>query len=514
MPGIVTRRFRHHNADQFFEAFSEAEATRMYLFIGRVTPWSDETNPPSPTDSVTNTRFEIWRSMLGAKKVPVGDVTFATERNDWTTGTVYAEYDDTDTTLYANNFFVMTEDYNVYKCLYNAKGGASTIKPSGQSTGITTTDDGYKWKFMYNISTADALKFITTNYIPVATLTANDGSVQWNVQQAAANGSIDVIDVTTNGTGYVGDIGQAQAGSSTTITLASGASGSDSIYNSSSIYLTGGTGSGQLRLIQSYNGTTKVATVTSAFSTTPDNTTTYVVGPTITVSGDGSTVATAYANVTSGAVNQISLINTGLNYSEANVAISANSSHGTGAVAVPRISPPGGHGSDAVGELGGHNVMLNVQLSGAESNTLPTTNDFRVLGLLKNPLTSAGANATSTNYDTTTRLVLSSVSGTWTSDELITGGSSGAKARVVKYANSVASGYGATTGVLHLIDIEGTFTTSETITGNSSSTSATVGTITYGDLKKYSGDVIYIENRPAISRSSDQIEDIKLVVKF
>ena len=52
------------------------------------------------------------------------------------------------------------------------------------------------------------------------------------------------------------------------------------------------------------------------------------------------------------------------------------------------------------------------------------------------------------------------------------------------------------------------------LSGNSSSTSATVTSITYGDLKKYSGDVIYIENRPSISRSSDQIEDIKLVIKF
>ena len=67
---------------------------------------------------------------------------------------------------------------------------------------------------------------------------------------------------------------------------------------------------------------------------------------------------------------------------------------------------------------------------------------------------------------------------------------------------------------MHLIDVEGTFETAETVTGNASTTTATVSSITYGDLKKYSGDVIYVENRPAIARSSDQIEDIKLVVKF
>ena len=514
MPGIVTRRFRVHNAQQFHEAFSEAVDTNMYMFIGRITPWPDEANPPTPSDSVTQTRFESWRSMLGTKKIPSGDITFACERNNWTTGTVYAEYDDTDTTLYANNFFVMTEDYNVYKCLYNAKGGTSTVKPTGTATTISTTSDGYKWKFMYNISTADALKFITTNFIPVKTLTANDGSVQWTVQQAASNGTIDIVDVTTNGTGYVGDIGTAQAGASGTITLQSGASATDDIYVNSAVYTTGGTGSGQLRTIVDYSGTTKVATVDSSFSPAPDNTTTYVVGPKITINGDGTSTATAYANVESGAVNQISLINVGANYSEANVAISANSSHGAGAVAAPRIPPPDGHGSDPVGELAGHNVIMNVKLTGDEANTLPVTNDFRTIGLIKDPLIAAGTEANSTNYDTTTRLTLSSVSGTWTSDELIKGGTSLANGRMVKYSNTVAGGFGATTGMMHLIDVEGTFETAETVTGNASTTTATVSSITYGDLKKYSGDLIYVENRPAIARSSDQIEDIKLVVKF
>lgn len=514
MPGIVTRRFRIHNAEQFQEAFSEAADTNMYLFIGRVTPWADETNPPTPTDTVTNTRFDSWRSMLGAKKIPSGDITFATERNNWTTATVYQEYTDTDVDLYANNFFVMTEDYNVYKCLYNHKGAASTVKPTGQATTTLSTSDGYKWKFMYNISTADALKFITTNFIPVKTLSANDGSVQWTVQSAASNGAIDVVDVTTNGSGYVGHIGTAQAGAAGTITLASGASASDDVYVNSSVYITGGTGSGQLRLIDDYAGSTKVADVSVNFSPAPDNTSTYVVGPTITIAGDGSTDATAYANVNSGAVNQVIMINAGADYSTANVTISANSTNGSGAVAVPRIPPPNGHGSDPVGELGGHNVIMNVKLTGNEANTLPVTNDFRVIGLLRDPLTAGSLEANATNYDTTTRLTLSAVSGGWTSDELITGGTSNASGRVVKYSNTVAGGFGATTGMLHLIDVDGTFQAAETITGNGSSTTATVGSLTYSDLKHYTGDVIYLENRPAIARSSDQIEDIKLVVKF
>ena len=61
MPGIVTRRFRIHNAEQFQEAFSEASATNMYLFIARVSAWPDDNNPPTPTDSVQETEYNSWK---------------------------------------------------------------------------------------------------------------------------------------------------------------------------------------------------------------------------------------------------------------------------------------------------------------------------------------------------------------------------------------------------------------------------------------------------------------------
>lgn len=71
--------------------------------------------------------------------------------------------------------------------------------------------------------------------------------------------------------------GTAQAGAGTTITLSSGASSTDNIYNGQTIKTTGGTGSGQVRVIISYVGSTKVATINRAWQTNPDNTTTYAV---------------------------------------------------------------------------------------------------------------------------------------------------------------------------------------------------------------------------------------------
>jgi hypothetical protein len=69
--------------------------------------------------------------------------------------------------------------------------------------------------------------------------------------------------------------GTAQGGGGNTITLAASASAVDQFYTGMAVQLTAGTGSGQIRLITSYSGSTKIATVASAWSTQPDITTTY-----------------------------------------------------------------------------------------------------------------------------------------------------------------------------------------------------------------------------------------------
>lgn len=72
--------------------------------------------------------------------------------------------------------------------------------------------------------------------------------------------------------------GTAQAGASGTITLASGASSVDDFYNGTIVTIVGGTGVGQSRFIPDYVGSTRVASVRPNWVTTPDNTSTYVIG--------------------------------------------------------------------------------------------------------------------------------------------------------------------------------------------------------------------------------------------
>jgi len=78
--------------------------------------------------------------------------------------------------------------------------------------------------------------------------------------------------------GSVLNSGTAQAGASGTITLASGASSDDDTYNDQIVRITGGTGIGQSRRISDYTGSSRVAAVSSNWTTTPDDTSTYEVG--------------------------------------------------------------------------------------------------------------------------------------------------------------------------------------------------------------------------------------------
>ena len=426
MASIVTTKFRVHNAEQFAEAFSETSNTIMYLFIGKNTAFPNDNAPPTPVNSTANVEYTPWRDMYAAKRITTSDVTHAIPRYDWTAGTVYDKYDDQDTNLLeSDDFYVVTEDYNVYKVLNNAGGTASTTKPSGVSTSPFTTADGYIWKYMYSVSTAKALKFLTNEYIPVQTLASDDGSDQWDVQAAAIDGGIHVINVTSGGSGYV-------------------------------------------------------------------------TAPAVTITGDG-TGATANSTISANAVTSITITNPGTGYTRAQVAFASGA-----ATATAVISPKGGHGSNAVEELGGKYIMLNVRLDGNESNTFSTANEFRQVGIVRDPyLYGTSTRAVASSFRQSFKYQLSSISGTFTLDETITSGSN--TASVVEFT---------TPNLFTTLPLNLPFANTASVSGGTSSASGTIAAITTPGLQPYSGDIIYVENRVPISRAADQIEDVKLIIQF
>ena len=578
MPALVTNKFRIHNAKQFVEAFDEVSYssggtvtdssgllnTNMYLFIGKVTAWSDDSTPPTPTDAVANTHYENWRDMIAAKKITSSDVSHVVPRKNWTNNTSYFAYTHVEADLNSQDFYVMTDVYNVYKCLSNSDttstgsvASTSTVKPTGTGTSIIKTADGYQWKFMYQISAADALKFVTPNYIPVDTVRRANGYLantydnspgqnQYDVEVAAGssgNGSIETVHLTTRGSGYLGEAGTLTAvTNSSTFTISGAAFVNDDCIVNNDIYMTSGNASGQGGTIIDFVTSSKVVTINTSgggtavgFANTPAASDTYTIGPKVVVSGDGQGANVKCTVNATGAVNAVGIIAGGNNYSNATISIIANTSQsGTlsnpspAAALTPIVGPAGGHGSDAVKELGGYYVITNARLEYSESNNFTTNNDFRKVGLIAQPKFANGDFATSSVIDQATTIVLSSWNGTqYSADELITGATSGCTGRVVDFTGNntlrmtdiIPSGNSTTAGYN---GVYGYFTNTEIIAANTSGAggsgaSATAngsGAISGGDLTRFSGDVLYVENRSPVTRASDQIEDIKLVVEF
>ena len=510
MPGLVTRHFSIYNAEQFKEAFTETSPDHLYLFIGRVQAWPDGDVAPTPIQSTSYIDYDPWRDMIAAKKITANDMSFGVPRFDWVSGNIYVEYDNTtDIDDHTQGFYVITSSSNVYKCMFNNRGAASTVEPTGTGTAIFTTSDGYRWKFMYTVTAAEALKFTSPSYIPIKRLLVDDSSAQWAVQQAAVNGAIEVIDVTVNGAGYIHRANTIQnVSNSSVVVLDSGSSSIDNFYAGSSIFISSGLGAGQIRTVTSYVGETKNLTVNTAFSITPNTQSSFHVGPLVSVVGDGSG-ASAYANVESGEIKRINMVSVGTKYSKANVSITGP--QGSGSQAVPRIAPPGGHGSNPVDELCAHNLILNIRISGTEGNNFPSNNDFRVIGLIKNPiLASNGSLAEDVAYDQTTKLSVINLTDIPLRDEMIDGAISGASARVVYFANTDSTN---TRGDLKVVGVNGVFQ-NETITGNTSLISGNVTSVTYGEFEPYKGDVLFLENRVVSVRTFDQIEDIKITLQY
>ena len=556
MPAIVTNKFRIHNAKQFVEAFDEVTFTsgaaisdstgllntNMYLFIGKVTPWtgggSDDTTPPAPTDSVSNTVYNHWRDMIAAKKIGATDVSHVVPRYNWTSGSNYFAYNSANNALFDQQFYVMTTDYNVYKCLSNNNsGGTSTSQPTGTSASIVTTADSYKWKFMYQISAARALKFVTPSYFPTqrvrkannAFAETTDSSFQYDVEDAAntsGNGAVEIVHVTTAGSGYTFEAETVQAGaSSTTSCQILGGSGVGGGIIGSDIYFTEDTASGVTGkggTITGYVAGTQIVTWTPALASanvpvSPDK---YSIGPKVTITGDGQGANVRSTNTATGTIGDIVVVAGGNNYGNA-VATITGGGTGSGGALTPIIGPRGGHGDDAIEELGGFFAMVNSRLEYGESGNFTTNNDFRKIGLMAQPLYSNGDIATASTIDQCVTITVQSWNSTaFDEDETVTGATSGATGKVVDFKNNnttlrlidVTSGAVATAGY---DGIAGSFQANESISGsNSPQASANTNGVVGGDLKKFSGDVLYIENRSPVTRADDQIEDVKLIIEF
>lgn len=189
---IYTSDMRILNATGFLSNISRTTpvADAVYAFIAKNTPWATDSNgvvnetPIDPTGRFSDelvTRSEL----ISMKRVAANTIVHVVPRNSWTTGTVYTAYSNTATNLFNTVFYVVTDENNVYKCINNNGGAASTVKPTGTSTSNITLADGYVWKFMYDVPTSIVSTFLTTNWLPVPT-GGQKSTLQLAVETAAS----------------------------------------------------------------------------------------------------------------------------------------------------------------------------------------------------------------------------------------------------------------------------------------------------------------------------------------
>ena len=184
------------------------------------------------------------------------------------------------------------------------------------------------------------------------------------------------------------------SGANASITYPFEANDANDFYNYCILKIVAGTGSGQYRTINDFvnDGAKKIVILDSEFSTPPDTTSRYEISPGIAIYGSGTETVNAVGRAlinssSSNSVYAIEMLSRGEGYMKATANVTVASPVGVTAVAnlKPIISPPKGHGADITNELGAYAVGISIQFQNNESSRITTDNDYRQIGIIKNP---------------------------------------------------------------------------------------------------------------------------------
>src|SRR5210317_124670 len=336
MAAIVTNKFRIHNAEQFNESFSEASANIYYMMLGRPQAFTTSTRPDgrtenegsdsaplTPVDSV-DTEYYTFDDALAAKKITSSDISYVIPRRNWEAGVVY--------------------DY--YRHDYGRRITGTTSTQTANSGATTLYDSSF---YVMN-STYDVYKVLDNNGNSVTTagnepsgtgttvITTGDGykyKYMYSLSAAQQTNflSTDFMAVATNGT------------------VAAAAT----------------------------DGAINVVKIKTAGTGGTDGTHTG-----ITIRGDGTSAAACSVTISSGAITAVTVTTAGQGYTFGYITLSDINTAGGGSLSGAEldviIEPKGGHGFNAVKELGGFYVMLNTNFEAGEasnSGDFTTANDFR-----------------------------------------------------------------------------------------------------------------------------------------
>ena len=518
MAAIITDQLRILNAKNFVSGV-QSTSNSYYTFIGLPnasdyqSDW--DTNPPSPKDSLDQSN-DYWDTMLALKKVNSSDISQVVRKINWKSGTTYDMWRNDITRdnpslpsssfdIYDSNFYVMNSDYRVYICLYNNaspennfNGGPSLDEPTFtdlEPREAGSSGDGYIWKYLYTIKPSQAIKFDSTNYIPVPTNweTSSENTAVRN--NASSSGQLKVVTIRNRGVGL----------------------GSPNI---------------------TYTG--------------------------VPIKGDGSGATATIVINNDSRVESITVSKGGSGYTYGTVDLKAGNvpTGTTSPVFDVIIPPPGGHGYDIYRELGAYNVLTYSRFENDTNNPdFITGNQFARVGLVENPqaydstsllttdkasatyairLTGAGYSSATFTADSEIRQTVglgSTAVGRVVSYDSVTGvlkywqdrtnvgfNSDGTKNssptygfETLRFTSSPSSGGSVViVGGSTNLSISTSFTGISTVINNRTYYLGQnfVRGVAQPESKKYSGNIIYVDNRPSVTRSSSQKEDVKIILQF
>lgn len=300
-----------------------------YYFLGKTESWGTSDLPPDQMQLDSDYENSLIRSnALYIKKLSPNDVSLVIDRRDWVSGTVYTKWDHTKN-ITTEPFYCMTDENNVYKCLDNKGGSASTVKPTGKSFYTFRTSDGYLWKYMYTVPSFKRSRFSSLSYIPVQTSLSdsfyNKGSIDAVIveNQGAGYGDVQLttVNVTgaTTGAGATGHLVVNGTGTITSVVVDNGGSGYTAGVR---ITVTSGTGTGAVLTPVIVGGVVTSVTVTAGGSG-------YSAANPVSFTVGGAQVVPDVSRVT-GAITNVRIVDPGIGYSST-VTLTVVAASGTGA---------------------------------------------------------------------------------------------------------------------------------------------------------------------------------------
>lgn len=535
--------------------------------LARTTAWTDEQLPETAYDSQKYIN-QFRNNMLFTQKVNPSDVCNLIRRIDWESGTTYDAYDDdyssnnlapseSATTLADANFYVYTSTGRVYKCIDNRDPATGLVipsiyEPTLNNLGFETTDDGYKWKFMYQISDADQNKFADSKYIPVRKLTTDSPSYGTLV------GEVKTITVTNAGSNYTstpivyihGDgTGAAATASinasgeivSVVLDVENGITLEGLGYTFAYVEFSGGGGTGAEAIVtlgdrDPESTILQRAVEDAAIEGTIDRILVsvagkdYVAGNTfVKITGDSiltgnQAVASVIIAEGTGSIIGISVDDNGADYNFADITFvdstgaeihTADDDLSKKATARAIISPVHGHGSNPVRELFSTTVGIVSSLSDNTNRDLMIDNDFRQIGLMKNIYDYDEQKIWREATATTCFIANVSSSANYAIDDIILtdeGDAAEGRFRVIQVLESTVT---EGTFDIYLQPIIPNIKNASVLRNDTQGISSLgINSFTYPEISTAYGEVVYIENRTSIARSTDQVETIKAIVQF